>query len=299
MTPIGAVVAWTRAGRDANAMRPRHSGFARAAFTLKAQAVLARAVFLLTRAMFAGSCAGFLAGAVGSTGGTAKAAGWLPALAEPIDATPFDPPESRLYVSGLIASSQGDRAEGWRHASADGGSLVGWSGGDAAFGIALPRPGGWLRLELEGRSWDDLQVVTPDPIREGFHERLLIDPWSATVNLWRDVRLTDRISLYLGGGVGAGGHRHTSEFIAADRSESGLAEGRGRVGGVALQAGAGLAFSLHDRITVDLGYRFHTLQPTSGTAAATGSFRERAAGLASSEVLLSLRIYEPFRTWLR
>ena len=69
----------------------------------------------------------------------------------------------------------------------------------------------------------------------------------------------------------------------------------------AWQAGGGATYAFNDRVTLDLGYRFFSLG--SGTADiyitnASGTLQDTVqTQFSASELLLSLRIYEPFRRW--
>ena len=59
-----------------------------------------------------------------------------------------------------------------------------------------------------------------------------------------------------------------------------------KAGGFAWQAGAGITYACTERVTVDVSYRLHGLEAA------------RAAGdMAAGEVLFSVRIFEPFRSW--
>ena len=93
-------------------------------------------------------------------------------------------------------------------------------------------------------------------------------------NVWRDVPITDHLGLYAGGGVGAGGGRS-----AAGESRSDFT----------WQAGGGATYALNNRLSLDVGYR---ALPAAFNAGATP---DAPAG----ELLFSVRLYEPFRGWLR
>ena len=95
-----------------------------------------------------------------------------------------------------------------------------------------------------------------------------------------------------GGGIGAGGYRWnlTQPEPTIDIG------GSDRVSNFAWQAGGGLFYEISKRATVDLGYRFFSISESTieynffGTQTAPTNF-------AASELLLTVRIYEPFRRW--
>ena len=73
------------------------------------------------------------------------------------------------------------------------------------------------------------------------------------------------------------------------------------VGGqIAWQAGGGLIYDVSNRMAVDLGYRFFTLGDNRvGTLSGLpptvpGSY---LTNYSANELLLTIRIYEPFRRW--
>lgn len=179
--------------------------------------------------------------------------------------------EPRLYVSGMLAGSGQMRSGGDLTipgpVPAAVGLAGGGAGGEAAFGLAVPRPGGWLRLELEagGRT-------TAASAETG-------QQWSSLVNAWRDIDLTERVGVYAGGGIGVGDgvipDGMTSPPIVAPAATA-----------LAWQAGAGLTYAATDRVTLDLGYRQRWSAPGD-------------TGLGAGEALLAVRIYDPFRGWLK
>jgi len=127
----------------------------------------------------------------------------------------------RPYVTGLVASS----IAGPQDAAAIGAAPF---GGDAAFGVAVPRAAGDVRLELEARP----------PRADG--------GWATTANVWRDVEIGDRLGVYAGGGLGMGAGP------AQPAASGGTA--------LAWQAGAGATYALTPRVTLDVGYRVHGLE---------------------------------------
>ena len=209
-----------------------------------------------------------------------------------------DHPSRRFYISGILGASFGtlqsgglNSAGGFPNTGRATDSLL-TAGG--AGGVAIDRAGGLLRLEVEGRGRDALSGLTNSfapPVPDYFYSVRAVDGWSVMANAWRDWHLTDRLGFYGGGGIGAGGYRLTVD--------DGVVSGYGQVGGFAWQAGTGTTYRLSERTTIDLGYRFFdtvsdalplTLNGSGGMPA--GSY---VSNFYASELLLSVRIYEPFR----
>lgn len=179
-----------------------------------------------------------------------------------------DERDSRLYVARMVAGSGRWRGEAVPVAPA----AVGFAdaGGEAAAGLAVPRPAGWLRLELEGRGREAGRAPPP---------QVAAGDWSSMVNVWRDVDLGSPIGVYAGGGVGMGGVAQPAP------AAGGAAPAAAAVpAGMAWQAGAGLTYAATERVTLDLGYRHRAIGPGAP---------------GDGEVLLAVRVFDPFRGWLR
>lgn len=205
-------------------------------------------------------------------------------------------PDRRFYLTGIVGASFGTLQSGGFN-TAGGFENIGqasdnlFTAGGAA-GMAWARSNGQVRLEVEGRGRDALTGITnsfapPTPVF--FYEVRATDGWSVMSNIWRDWNLTRRLGVYGGGGIGAGGYRLTVDDT--------VVSGSGHVTGFAWQVGVGTTFKLTDRATIDLGYRFFDtmtggiqLQDSGGFPA--GSY---LSNYYASELLLSVRIYEPFR----
>lgn len=171
--------------------------------------------------------------------------------------------DARLYVTGMVATSgpvgSGSVAETGPSPLTPG-VVGGGAGGEMAVGITLPRPAGWLRLELEGRGGP----AAASSAAAGPGSR----PWSSMVNAWRDVGITERFGAYAGGGIGIG--------TAAAES----------TGSMAWQAGAGVTYAATERVTIDLGYRQRAVGPAIG-------------GVGDGEVMVAVRMFDPLRGWFR
>jgi opacity protein-like surface antigen len=168
-----------------------------------------------------------------------------------------------------------------------GGGAVGWS---------FERPHGFWRAEFEARSRENMGFTESDPVAGTVSFRGS-DGWSTMANLWREYRPFDRGGIYVGGGVGAGGF--VSDFSGTTLGT--VVSGSTGISSFAWQAGGGATYALSDRVTLDLGYRFFSLAPESADillSNATGAVRDSVRlQFVASELLLSLRIYEPFRRW--
>lgn len=220
-----------------------------------------------------------------------------PADTAPGDPLPVEPEEGRccpqFYVSGIIGASFATLSSGGENTAGIPTPNTGAIGGDlltagGAGGVAFVRPHGLLRFEAEGRYRDALKGQTPSAFDPLVYDVQMSDAWSAMANVWRDFFLTSRLGVYGGGGIGAGGY-HLS-------AEDPLIGGSGDPSVFAWQAGAGVTYRIWHRTTLDLGYRFFDL----GTASTPLFYGSDPAGnyastFTASELLLSVRVLEPFR----
>ena len=176
-----------------------------------------------------------------------------------------------------------------------------------AVGAAIDRSNGRLRVELEGRYRDPIEQtyigfnrepprdipgpgpVPPKPDLIGTMEAKAYGGWSALANVWRDFQFTDHLDLYGGGGIGAAGFN--TSFQQIDTPEPAPIVYNYRTS-YAWQLGLGGIWNVNDRVAVDLSYRVFGVG-WSITA------NDLAYGFLRTEVLLSLRIYEPFRGLMR
>ncbi len=206
---------------------------------------------------------------------------------------------ARFYLNGIVGDSFTTLASGGVNTA--GGGPVANTGAvvddllalGGALGVAASRPGGELRLEVEslGRGTLDGRTNSVFPPEE--YAVRASDSWTVMANLWREVSITDRLGLYAGGGIGAGGYR-----IAVDDQ---TVSGADAEAAFAWQVGAGATWRIAPRITLDFGYRFLDL----GTVSTPLSLADGApaghydSSLSASEWLLSVRIYEPFAAFRR
>jgi len=212
-----------------------------------------------------------------------------------------------FYVSGIIGSSFATLTDSYHdsYAGSDGsinGSLF-TAGGAAGYGF--DRENGRLRLEVEGRGRDVLSTRA-GVVEENFSNTAV---WRASnggsvlANVWRDVNLTEKVAVYAGGGIGGGGYDYslTNRLTAGPFTEMWAASAS--VSTFAWQAGGGAIYRISDRIEFDASYRFYAteqaktpifLTPVNGPPAIpTG--QSVLNGFSASEMLFSLRVYEPFR----
>lgn len=187
----------------------------------------------------------------------------------------------RFYASGMIGPSFVGVAESSvLNQTYD--ATVFSAGG--AGGIAFDRRRGYLRLELEGMWRDDAIVnMTSGPLAGS--RISAINGWSIMQNVWRDVLITDRFGVYGGGGLGAGGYT------------LGLGNASQQVDATfAWQFGGGLIYELTDRLTFDVGYRYFHIDDVAQTVAGVGNVTTQ---YGASELMFTLRLYDPLRRWRR
>lgn len=150
-----------------------------------------------------------------------------------------------------------------------------------ALGVALDRRRGQLRLELEGMGRDTF--VSPTPFGGTVYGR---SNWSVMGNAWRDFMFTDRFGAYGGGGLGAGGYQPGDSLNPGIYYDANSA--------FAWQFGGGLIYEITERLTFDVGYRYFQIDDANLTPAIIPVQTQFSA----SELMFTLRFYEPFRGWL-
>ena len=213
----------------------------------------------------------------------------------------------RWYVSGIVGASFGtlildqaatDTSPASRSSIVD---PLFTAGG--ALGVAFARPYGWLRVEVEGRARDPIGNASQQEVSGVVFEsesQSATDGWSAMVNLWRDLEVTDAWSIYGGAGIGGGGYQFAYDYSYFPTQYT--TAGSGAVSAFAWQVGGGVIWNVSDRIALDLGYRFFEIGPGTTTLVSNqGGFPAGTTALdtsfSTSELLLSVRVYEPFRGW--
>ena len=188
----------------------------------------------------------------------------------------------RFYISGMIGPSFANVSSPSDATFASSDTLFNAGG---ALGVAFEREHGRLRLEVEGMGRSTYDAPFASSLRPDANT-VLTNNWSVMQNFWRDLMLTDRFGVYGGGGIGAGGYVLGETFAGTTDYTSPAAN-------FAWQAGGGLLWQLSDRLTFDVGYRyFHINTIQQANDVVPNQF-------AASELMFSLRLYEPFRNWRR
>lgn len=203
-------------------------------------------------------------------------------------------PDRRLYLTSILGADFGTLSVGDGPNATDSLFTTG-----AAGGMAFERPQGWFRTEFEARYRDPVSSTVRDPGLGGTATVTARDGWSTMINTWRDLEVTDRVALYLGGGIGGGGY--TVVFDGGFPALGVDISGSTAVIGFAWQAGGGASWLVTDRIALDLGYRWYAVDGGPATIDVTTplfSFSDSiGTNFGASELLFSLRVYEPFRRW--
>ena len=215
-------------------------------------------------------------------------------LLQPVGLANVGEGDRRFYISGIIGPS-------WGTLQVDGSPAANdplFSAGGAA-GVAFERVSGRLRVEFEARYRDPIGGAFADA--DSSASLRAANGWSALVNAWRDVDLTERLGIYAGGGIGGGGYGSLAVHSAVPASNF-TVDGSGSAGGFAWQAGGGVIYDLTERITLDVGYRFFEIDSGSITATSRQAgvpiqTLSLGSGFSASELLFTIRIYEPFRGW--
>ena len=231
---------------------------------------------------------------------------WDELSLEPVSSTQVG--QQRFYVTGMLGESFATLAEPLYQEVSRGSAInrsVFTAGGAA--GIAFERDNGRLRIEVEGRGRDDVTAGLNQSLPEEFAANFnwaAADGWSALFNVWRDFSVSEKVDLYLGGGVGGGGYRYSMAGSVAFPGEETVLSytGNAQVASFAWQAGGGVIWNLSDRVAFDVGYRFFSIDQSPTTL--TGFIDGVPLGsivlpqqFTASELLFGLRIYEPFRRW--
>ena len=164
-------------------------------------------------------------------------------------------------------------------------------------GMRSLRDNGAWRFEFEGRGRDQISGTVTDPASpDATLNYGAVNGWSTIVNIWRDYNVVGDVDIYAGAGIGAGGYR--AKLLGIIGPDPQLI-GNDNVANFAWQAGGGVIYNASNRVALDLGYRFFSINETSASSVDTvsGNVIPYSVNYAASELLLTLRIYEPFRRW--
>ena len=214
-------------------------------------------------------------------------------------------PSRRFYLTGILGASfatlttgGGVDLDGDVYPSDGSVNQTLFTAGGAA-GMAFDRENGLLRTEFEARSRDLMQgqanLYYPDGEFFDHPQVRAANGWSTMANVWRDFDIGERAGIYAGGGIGAGGYQLGAVYPPPPTASSGVTR-------FAWQAGGGVTYLFTERLTLDLGYRFFAIDTASSPVSAPpngfGQFGgAMTSSFAASELLLSVRLYEPFRNW--
>ena len=159
-----------------------------------------------------------------------------------------------------------------------------------AGGVSLERERGRLRLEAEWLQRDFFRGdVSSFPGSPPDASVVAVENWSVLANVWRDFMVTEKFGCYGGGGIGGGGITSFGEIARVPATDSFTSSA------FAWQAGGGLLYELTDQVTFDISYRWYQVNKLSGPSFGTNNDFKFAA----SQVMFSLRMFEPFRSLLR
>ena len=190
----------------------------------------------------------------------------------------------RFYITGLwgpSAATLNDKSEDILRNNSQTIFTAGIAGG-----LSLERNRGRLRVEAE---WLQRDYFESQTVFGPTANVIAINNWSVLTNVWRDFMFTNRFGCYGGGGIGAGGLRlgetSTGQTVFDNASTA-----------FAWQAGGGLIYEISDQVTFDASYRWYQLGdfPVSGGGLNTDDFN-----FAASQIMFSIRVFEPLRSLLR
>ena len=192
----------------------------------------------------------------------------------------FGTASRRFYFSGMIGPSFATTTNPDDATFASSDTLFNTGG---ALGVAFERERGRLRLEIEGMGRSTYDAPFESPLRPDA-ETVLTNNWSVMQNFWRDLMVTDRFGIYGGGGIGAGG------YILGERFQ-GDVQYTSPAANFAWQVGGGLLWDISDRLTFDVGYRYFQINTIQQEVYVQRNLFQ------ASELMFTLRLYEPFRSW--
>tara|TARA_Y100001933_G_C18934515_1_gene536818 strand:+ start:56 stop:793 length:738 start_codon:yes stop_codon:yes gene_type:complete len=156
-----------------------------------------------------------------------------------------------------------------------------------AGGLSLERERGRLRLEAEWLQRDFYRSELPNIAPGTNIDAVATENWSVLANAWRDFMFTERFGCYGGGGIGGGGMNLAIQ-------QAGSTIGNSVTSSVfAWQAGGGILYEVTDQFTFDVSYRWYQ---ANGLSTPPGIAN---ADFGASQVMFSLRMFEPLRSVLR
>lgn len=197
----------------------------------------------------------------------------------------------QFYLGGIVGADFGTLNKEESFPTAVPNQSLFTAGG--TLGVRSLRDNGAWRFEFEGRGREQISasVGIPD-VSLNVAAR---DGWSTMVNMWRDYNVVGGFALYAGAGIGAGGYR--SVINGTISGIPGNISSNENVSNFAWQAGGGLIYNVSNHMAVDLGYRFFSIGDNTEDIQNFGTPGEYLTNYSASELLLTVRIYEPFRRW--
>ena len=178
--------------------------------------------------------------------------------------------------------------------------------GGGALGAAIRAPNGQWRTEIEGRARGPMSGVSTGTLGGSSNpvQITATGGWSTLVNFWRDVDFNDRVGAYMGGGFGVGGYSLSATSDTGSIIRGSNATATSALTTFAWQIGTGVTYQWSQRVVFDLGYRFYAMTPGTynasvGTPYGTFQLGQYTSAFSASELLFSVRIYEPFRGIIR
>ena len=190
----------------------------------------------------------------------------------------------RFYITGLWGTSAAslDNVEPFGFSTSANIFTAGIAGG-----VSLERERGRLRLEAEWLQRDFYRgAINAIPGAS----LVASENWSVLANVWRDFMITERIGCYGGGGIGGGG---LTDFI----EQGSLRTSPIKSSSFAWQAGGGLLYEVTDQVTFDVSYRWYQVNGLTMAGYVIG--RDYDYRYGASQVMFSLRMFEPLRSLLR
>ena len=160
-----------------------------------------------------------------------------------------------------------------------------------AGGISLERERGRLRLETEWLQRDFYRGNIPTPFGPQTVSVVATENWSVLANVWRDFMITERVGCYGGGGIGGGGLTAVGDFGPTPVTRT------YKSSSFAWQAGGGLLYEVTDQVTFDVSYRWYQVNGLTMAGFEIGRPGDYRYG--ASQVMFSLRMFEPLRSLLR